>query len=86
MKRVASNVALQTVLYIIGGLQKIRVIDYENGYEASVRGKHKEIFRGQYKDRRYDTFNFWQERAAVRNIQPRGDELIIGICTADDIF
>lgn len=86
MKRVANNVALQTVLYIIGGLQKIRVIDYENEYEASVRGKHKEIFRGQYKDKSFDTFNFKQERAAVRSIQPDGDELIIGICTARDTY
>lgn len=86
MKRIANDVALQTLLYRIGGKQKIRVIDYENDYEASIRGKHTEIFRGQYKDKKYDTFNYWQERANIRSIEPNGDELVIGICTAADRY
>ena len=29
MKRIANNVALQTVLYSVSGLQRIRVLDYK---------------------------------------------------------
>lgn len=86
MKRIANEVALQTVLYVIGGLQKIRVIDYKNEHEAQTRGDHTEIFNGLYKDRKYDTFNYKQEHAAVRSIEPDGDELVIGICTMTDKY
>lgn len=86
MKRIANSVALRTILYITGGLQKIRVIDYENEYEAQVRGKGKDIFRGQYKDANFETFSYKHERAAVRSIEPDGDELVIGICTAADTY
>ena len=86
MKRIANEVALQTVLYVIGGLQKIRVIDYKNEYEAQTRGDHTEIFHGLYKDKTYDTFNYKQEHAAVRSIEPDGDELVIGICTVTDKY
>ena len=86
MKRIANDIALQTILYLIGGLQKIRVFDYKNEYEISVGGARTEVFSGQYKDTNLDTFNYKQLHAKVRKIMPSGDELVIGICTAADTF
>lgn len=86
MKRIPQSAALKTILYYIGGLQKIKVIDYENRYEASIKGNHIVIFEGLYKDANYDTFNYKQERAEITSIEPNGDELIIGICTKNDRY
>lgn len=81
MKRIAENVALQTVLYFVGGLKMVKIIDYKNGYEASINGSGKVVFFGKAKDAR---LNYKQEHAKVRGIEAFGNVLEIGICTFAD--
>lgn len=51
MKRIANNVALQTIGYAIGGLVNVCIYVRENGY------RKQEIYKGQYKDFAYDGMN-----------------------------
>lgn len=44
MKRIANNVALQTVGYVVSGLQKVNIYVKEEGY------KKQDIFNGLYRD------------------------------------
>lgn len=45
MKKIMNAVALQTVLYVIGGLQEIEVYDKENDYAEPLL-----IYKGMVKD------------------------------------
>lgn len=86
MKKISNDVALKTILYIIKGTQKIKVIDFKKRYENTTNGEHKVVFEGFFKDVNYDTFNYWQERASIFSIIPDNDVLVIGICTSEEIY
>lgn len=80
MKRIYNDMPLQTLLYVVGGLEKIRIIDYANSYEAMMEGKHSIVYEGLMKDssrallRKHDY-------AKVRGIYVKDGVLEIGICT-----
>lgn len=92
MKRIANDVALATILYFVGGLQKIKVIDldrktrYSYNYINRNCGEGKVIFDGMLKDKRYDTFDYKHEHAKIVGIETDGDVLVLYICTEDDTF
>ena len=47
MKRIANNVAVQTILYTINPQTKVKIVDYENTYDLSNRQNGKEKFFGK---------------------------------------
>ena len=81
MKRVMNEVALQTLLYVVGGLEKIRIKDYANSYAAMMDGKHSIVYEGLMKDSSRALLHK-HEYARVRGIDVKDGVLEIGICTA----
>lgn len=77
MKRVANNVALETVLYCTNGLQKIRVLDREHIDDPNP----KLIFEGLEKDFAYNTDNWKYRKSAVRRVAAQDDCLVFTIQT-----
>lgn len=47
MKRIANNVAVQTVLYVTSPKAKVKIVDYDNEYDLSVKQNGKEKFFGK---------------------------------------
>lgn len=77
MKKIANKVALQTVLYVISGLQKIRVVDRDNDWKKSGTV----IFEGKYNDWPVrEQLNKWMY-ASVHGIEIDGDTLVFQIIT-----
>lgn len=44
MKRVANNVAVQTLLYTVSGDQLVRIVDHPNSYAVSYRTRGEIVF------------------------------------------
>ena len=71
MKRIANDVALETILYGVSGLQKIMVVDYPN-MDALCADKTEDcsdaflVFSGEAKDLTYYTK---ARRCAVKGIK-----------------
>ena len=51
MKRIANKVAVQTICYGISGLQKVRIMDYENEYDMTNEQNGKVVYDGLLKDK-----------------------------------
>lgn len=79
MKKIAKDVALATILSILGGYQKIKVVDRIDRY---VEPNAKVIYEGYLIDRERDTFNDDQMHAKVVEIKSDNDVIVISICTA----
>ena len=72
MKRIANNVALQTIGYVIGGLTNVNIYICESGYAK------ERIFRGLYKD--FDREKMYKyENCKVTELQADENVLYIGI-------
>lgn len=83
MKRIYNDIPLQSVLYLVGGLQEIEIRDYKNSYEVMMKGEHKIVYAGLFRDARL-SMNYKIEHAKVRGIDAVGDKLIFAISTAMD--
>lgn len=77
MKRVANEVALETVLYCVNGLQKIRVLDRKHIDDQN----QKIIFEGLEKDFAYNTDNWKYRKSAVRRVATQDEYLVFTIQT-----
>lgn len=84
MKKIYESVPLATVLYLIGGLQNIKIVDYKNSYQAMERGDGKVVFEGLFKDA--PIFSNRQDHAKVRGIDANGDQIRIAISTEADQY
>lgn len=80
MKRIANNVALQSLLYVVGGLQRVRVVDYKNTWTKEI---DHVVFDGLYKDAR---FSWQEEHCKIVSVDADGDTLVIGISTREDAY
>lgn len=72
MKRIANNVALQTIGYTIGGFTKVHIYVQECGFQK------RDIYWGLYKDFTYDEMNKYAH-CKVTGLRADGDVLYIGI-------
>ena len=64
MKRTANKVALETVLFTVGGLTEIKVLDRKNSWDNNPQV----IFEGYEKDFGHN-YKFWKyRRSAVHRI------------------
>lgn len=72
MKRIANNVALQTIGYVIGGFTSVYIYVRENGY------KKQDIYKGLYKDFYGDEMNKYAH-CEVTEIRAEENVLYIGI-------
>lgn len=80
MKRIANNVALATVLYVIGGTQKIRIYD---GRDAWHTGEL--VFDGLLKDSAGRLCRK-HEAAAIHRISIDGDTMVFDLDTSYELF
>lgn len=46
MKRIANDVAVATICYVISGLQKIKIVDYESTYACSNNKNGVVVYEG----------------------------------------
>lgn len=86
MKRIMNDVALQTVLYLVGGLQKVRIIDKDNWWyatEPTVKENDRVVFEGLYKDA---DIRDLERHTKITSIQTDNDTLVILICTKSDRY
>ena len=84
MKRVANKVALETVLYTVSGLQRIRIVDYSNDWDLFKRQNGKVVFDGVE-----SAFSGWEtkiRRSEVRGISTDGDVIVFTISTCFDEY
>ena len=72
MKKIANNVALQTIGYVIGGLTKVHIYAQECGFQK------RDIFWGLYVDFVYNEMNKYAYYK-VTGLRADGDVLSIGI-------
>ena len=86
MKRIANNVALATILYTVGGYQKIRIVDSLspiNGgtpSECLYEGLKKDIYK-------VDGYKYYKwERSAVYTTEIDGDTLVFRLCMRWDKY
>jgi len=79
MKKISKDVALATILRLIGGWQKVKVIDLKERY---VDNSGEVIFEGHLIDRNQETFSTTQEYAKVVEIRSMDNTTVIYICTA----
>ena len=82
MKRIANDVALQTLLYVIGGLRKIRVIDVKNTWTHEF----EVVYEGLYKDWSYLDRSYKIEHSAVHGLYAEDDVLVIELNTVSDTY
>lgn len=86
MKKIMNNVALQTVLYVVSGLQKVRIIDKGNWWyesEPTVGENDRVVFEGLYKDANIPSM---ERHTKVTGVHTDNDTLIILICTNNDTY
>lgn len=50
MKKIMNDVAVQTICYVVNGLQKIRIVDYENTYNCTFDRNGVVVCEGLLKD------------------------------------
>lgn len=50
MKRIAENVAVATICYVLSGLQKIRIVDYDSSYACTYKKNGTVIYDGTVAD------------------------------------
>ena len=50
MKRIANDVAVATVLYTIGGLQSVKIVDYPTQYDCDYSKNGTVVYDGLAKD------------------------------------
>lgn len=84
MKRVANNVALQTLLYVVGGNQKIRIEDRETNQQTGRT--HKVVFEGHEKDWCFLDRRDRELHATVHAIETDGDTLVFRIDTSNETY
>lgn len=72
MKRIANNVALQTIGYVISGFANVKIYIRECGYTK------QSIFSGQYKDFAHDEMHKY-ENCKVTELRAEENVLYIGI-------
>lgn len=84
MKIIAVNVALETVLYCLDGVQMLKVVDYDSEDDLRMDVGGKILYFGEQHKRKYNSFTPLQEHAKVWNIKAEGDVLTIGLVTALD--
>jgi len=81
MKRIANKTAVSTICYTISGLQKIRIVDYENEYDCSRQTNGKVIFEGLLKDASYDyKYSKWFD-SECKGLRLDGDTIIFDTFT-----
>lgn len=73
------NIELATLVPIISGFQKIKIVDLQERY---VDVGAEVIYEGRRLDLKQDTFTDIQKRANVVDIRSIKDVTIISICTA----
>lgn len=86
MKRIYESIPLASVLYHVGGLEKIRVIDYDHYLNRYLPDNVSEIvFEGKYNDgRKLLDQNRKYTHAELHELTVDGDTLVLGICTRLD--
>jgi hypothetical protein len=81
MKRIANKVAVATICFTISGLQKIRIVDYENEYDCTNNKNGKVIFDGLLKEANYDyKYCKWFD-SECRGLRLDGDTIIFDTYT-----
>lgn len=85
MKRIANKVALATVLYTVGGFQKIRVIDSLSPIMGGTPAEF--LYEGFAKDfYKVGGMVYKWERSQVHTTEIDGDTLVFRICTRWDKY
>ena len=84
MKRIYNDIPLASVLYTVGGLQKLRLIDANNEHEA-INDVGETVFEGDVKDA-HKVLHWKYEYAKVRGIKAVGDVLQITLYTKYEAF
>jgi hypothetical protein len=76
MKRTMNNVALETVLFTVGGLQKIKVLDRESDWDENP----KVVYEGLFKD--FRGYRFAKEmRSQIHRTDVENDCLVFTLQT-----
>lgn len=80
MKRIYNSVPLQSVLYTVGGLQKIRIIDHDDDAYCTDAGHV--VFEGLEKDFRWCISGYYKAAyATLRGIDIDEDTICFSIST-----
>jgi hypothetical protein len=82
MKRIANNLAVQTLLYTVAKQQEIIIRDYENS--LLQHSAYKEVYRGENYliGPQYARINY----SKIRKIEAIDNALVISICTRDEQY
>lgn len=85
MKRVANDVAVQTICYTIGGFTKIRIVDYHSDWDLFRKENGEIVFEGEASN-----FYGWKyhkiSRSKVRDTSIDGDTIVFAIATVFDEY
>lgn len=90
MKRIAENMALATLLYVIGGLKQVKIYDYKNhrNYNANMmnyptKETPREVYVGLVKDC-FGKINYTEDHAKVYEVDTHEDgSFVINICSEE---
>lgn len=85
MKRVANKVAVQTILYVLPGYQKIRIIDYKNDGDLYKRENGEVVYDGKCYDPTKTFSDYCRlakyERSQLHGLYPDGETLVFEVAT-----
>ncbi len=82
MTRIYENIPVRSLLYVMGGFEFVRILDFENEYELSKgtdSTKYKVLYNGQVKDS-HGLSNL-VDYATIHRVDSVGGVTRISICT-----
>ena len=86
MKKIYNKIPLASVLFTLGGFNKIRVVDYtDRSYRQGGDSAKRVVFEGLCKDA-YRKLGYIHERAELLGMDLIGDTIQFEICTSYEIY
>lgn len=85
MKRVANSVAVKTILYTIKPYQKIKIVNYGNGWDHANGTGGEVVYDGYAKD----TYGYKFAKigaSKVMGLQVVDDTMVFDICMNEDTY
>lgn len=80
MKRIANDVAVATICYVLSGLQKIKIVDYESTYACTYNKNGTVVYEGIVANAfGYKYSKYFESKCYDLNLD--GDTMVFSIIT-----